>query len=675
MVYLVQGFHKPLNNREDAFSFVKHVEHVSNSMLMEIASLGNDLGGLIAHLNFFNFWTLFKNYKHRVQSESPHPNPCSFGAQFVLKFIVERTIASIEKFFIFSCCSGISMPKPLAHALFSLMSEIKKRCSGPWRNIGTGRRYIMALGENAINCASYLVKSGQMDLKGRAFCKLIFAYPSTKSMFLPMYKACETMRAPSETAFSKGSGKKKRLRTPNPISKGKRKFCARMLLDSFAHDWTQSQPDDLSDLLENPREILNSKPKFTVSAPQVDDRFRGVDDRPSMPSSPSPPHPFGHPVPSSSSSSDEEVDQQCASQNRSFFVAPQQMQEGTDTDSDTVESSTEIVAPPKIPEVCSKTGERPGITLPPSYWAEMTPQPSSSQASARTPHVQSVIPESLALASNGPGLQVLTGQAQCRPVKLVFVPAPVPPKDIVLASLQAADISQSTASQGGPYEGAVENPNYGATSPQDGKRKRSTEKKKCLKKIKGDKQPKPPNAGEEIRVTLGVLRKGKKPKSIKLRNVDNIGGSTSDKRSLTLSEKGRSSSVAQEPPGCSQKPQAHSPENTVPPSEKTQLRTSKEELVNATTWVQEFMNEDLDPALDQELLQTIIDDLFAGDTERGNAQDVNTNYEGSSEVSSHGNPNAQIVPNPGLDKAFENSFQLHQLHLGDELLLENWLPE
>lgn len=263
IICLVQGYHRPLNSREDAIDFVRHVERVSQALVAEMAALQTDFGGLLAHLNFFNYWTLFRNYRHKIKQGSTLPNPCSQGAQFLLKYLVERVICSLEKFFTFSACSGVGVPKPLAHAIYALMNEMKRRCTGPWRNVGTGRRLIMSMAENVITCSNYLVRSGQMEPKCRAFCRLVFTYPSTSIIFSPLYKACNDMTVPIASLFQMDtSSPRRRHRTVSQIGQVRRKFCVSMLMDSFQQEWTDGQPEDLSDLLENPHEILASHLKM-----------------------------------------------------------------------------------------------------------------------------------------------------------------------------------------------------------------------------------------------------------------------------------------------------------------------------------------------------------------------------------------------------------------------------
>lgn len=661
LICIVQGFHSPLNSSEDAFNFLRYVEQLHHQMIDELSELDCCLGGLAAYMNLFNFFTLARNYKNKTKGIHRLPNPCGHAAQPALRHIMDRIQCHVEKFFLYAPCSGVDIPKPLAHAMFTFMMELKGKFGGINRTLGVGRRLLQAQTEKVLTTAASLKAAGVLPVRTEAFCMLVFQFPDISQLFAPLYQTVYHPHVPAN-AFFHGANNMliRKPRCIYPSTQGVRQFKAYMLREFFLDDMSVASPEDFSDILVDADTIVQTIIKSRDPLPRV-----VLNDE-------------GNYIVEDINDGKDKSGQGSENQNKDPVASI--LQRDSNLPKDSTNSRCQI---------SQVETSQSGILSSGPQSVNSPPQAGPSgyiQLQKMSSHLQ----------SGGSGDMVDMGQMSFSPsVSLqspeqeLFSPctsdtlsADSTP-DIILASLMAANIESMTSEN--PQEPISVAPALDTSEflapvpPSNDKRKREG---KSLKKTKKMKNVEEHSSQASAASHESGMPWKKDPQTHQSTNILDLMAQAVEE----LPPPGPTQGVFQGSHNPSQFCESSLVEqvydsnkastSTASTFEKhkafidTRTHPTSQEVNAATDWVQAYLGDPEELPSDDVLLQDILDSLYSEEVETPPAhKEESSSSSASMEVAVRGGaPKESNEYN--WEEVFASSFQLHQLHLGDDLFFD-----
>ncbi|QFN51647.1 ORF 50 [Macacine gammaherpesvirus 5] len=230
---------------------------------MECASLG-PISGLIADLNLFNLFCLYRGSRVKTRGAATCNVPCAECAQGIVRILTERALCCTEKMFIASACSGVVIPPQLARVLHDVYAEMKAKCLGAWRRLICCRRPIMAIADSVLVTYNTLDAEGKLDLRLKALCKLVFQPIFLQRILAPMQLLANGKMVPDNYFTITGTAEKRRPvvtgSTSGMTCPGSSLVPDSLILPVCEPGLLPAPLVDLSNVLENPEIILSAPP-------------------------------------------------------------------------------------------------------------------------------------------------------------------------------------------------------------------------------------------------------------------------------------------------------------------------------------------------------------------------------------------------------------------------------
>lgn len=270
---VIQMYCSELQSPEDGAKFIQAYEAFIWALADEMTHIG-PLGGLLMDLNVFNTFTVFRNSKMKKKVPTNLKcDPLYAIVQSVLKYVTERTVMHTDRIFVRAACSNLVIPQQLAIPLCEISVGARKRASGAWKKMGSGRRGTM-------NCGALLQKvyldlntRGLISEKLKAFLKLSFPFLNPNNIIRPL-KAIQAGQCMESHKIEISTADGVRRKAPNltmfaGVVTPDKYPIPDILLCTVDEDGVISNcTGDVSQFLVNPQHVLAENPLAAFERPR-----------------------------------------------------------------------------------------------------------------------------------------------------------------------------------------------------------------------------------------------------------------------------------------------------------------------------------------------------------------------------------------------------------------------